>query len=216
VQQALYVPSEELVRTLENLAAHYPQIAAWRCLLAHMYVQFERTAQARQELEALADADFCDLPRDVNWLPSLSALSEVVVFVGDVPRAHALHTLLSPYADRCVVIGALLCQGSASRPLGLLATTLSRLDDAARHFEHALTMNTRIRSPLWIAHTQHDYARMLLLRDGPGDRDRARKLLREALVAAHELGLKALADKARRLTFAVAAGAPAPALRKPA
>jgi DNA-binding SARP family transcriptional activator len=207
VQQALYVPSEELVRTLENLAAHYPQIAAWRCLLAHMYVQFERTAQARQELEALAGADFCDLPRDVNWLPSLSALSEVVVFVGDVPRAHALHTLLSPYADRCVVIGALLCTGSVSRPLGLLATTLSRYEEAARHFERALRMNTQIRSPLWIATTQHDYAHMLLLRGGPGDRDKARELLTNALATADRLDLKPLADKARGLRLtAQAAG----------
>jgi tetratricopeptide (TPR) repeat protein len=111
--------------------------------------------------------------------------------------------------DRCVVPGGVLCQGSASRPLGLLATTMSRYEDAARHFEHALTMNTQIKAPLWTAHTQHNYARMLLLRNGPGDHNRAWDLLRDALATADQLGLKALADKARRLT-----GRPAAALHR--
>jgi hypothetical protein len=72
-------------------------------------------------------------------------------------------------------------------------------DRAARHFEDALKMNTQIRSPLWIAHTQHAYARMLLLRNHPGDNDKARELLRQALVTAQPLSLKALIDKARPL-----------------
>jgi tetratricopeptide (TPR) repeat protein len=87
-----------------------------------------------------------------------------------------------------VVPLAHLCQGSASRPLGLLATTLSRYEDAAQHFEHALTMNMQIRSPLWVAHTQHDYARMLL-RNHAGDREKALELLDEALATAEALGL---------------------------
>jgi hypothetical protein len=70
-------------------------------------------------------------------------------------------------------------------------------------------VNARIRSPLWIAHTRHDYARMLLARGLPGDGERALGLLQEALAAAEELGLKALADKARPLTLAAEAAAPA-------
>jgi tetratricopeptide (TPR) repeat protein len=190
----------ELVQTFESVAAQYSQLAAWRCALAYIYTQLERAALARDELEGLAAADFCDLPRDSDWLPSLSLLSEVVVFLDDIPRAQLLYDLLLPYAGRCVVFGGVLCQGSVSGPLGLLATTLSRYEEAARHFEHALTMNTQIKARLWIAHAQHDYARMLLLRNGPGDRDKARDLLGEVLAAAHRLGLRALADKAGPLT----------------
>ena len=187
---------DELVEAFEGVAAQYPQLAAWRCGLAYIYAQVERPAQARHELEALARADFGDLPRDVDWLSSLSLLSEVVVFLGDRRRAQLLYSLLMPYADRCVVFFALLCHGSASRSLGLLASMLSRYEDAARHFQQALTMNAQIKSPLWTAHTQHDYARMLLLRNGPGDRDKARELLQETLAVADQFGLKALADKA--------------------
>ena len=77
---------------------------------------------------------------------------------------------------------------------------MGRFDASARHFEDALRMNAKIRSPLWIAHTQHDYARTLLRRDQRGDREHALELLRAALATADELGLKALTDRALRLT----------------
>jgi tetratricopeptide (TPR) repeat protein len=164
-------------------------------------------AEAREALDALAHADLSDLLRDASWLPNLAMLSEVAVLLDDLPRARLLYTLLSPYAGRCVVNFALLCQGSAARPLGLLATTLSQYDDAERHFEQALATNTRIRSPLWTAHTRHDWARMLVRRDGPGDAGRALELLRQALAAAQELELRALADDAQRSLLALGCAA---------
>lgn len=202
--QMLFVRREqgrlgELVDAVERSAAQSPEIADWRCLLAYIHARLGHMAQARQALDGLARADLSDLLRDASWLPNLVMLSEVTVLLGDVPRARLLHTLLSPYADRCVVNFALLCQGSAARPLGLLATTLSRYDDAERHFERAIATNTRIRSPLWVAHTRHDWARMLLLRDRPGDAARALELLRQALAAAEGLELLALAGDARQL-----------------
>jgi tetratricopeptide (TPR) repeat protein len=199
---------DELVETVEHFAAQYPRTAGPRCALAYIYTQLERTAQARDELEALARADFCDLPYDAYWLANLSTLCDVVVFLGDAPRAHLLYKLLLPCADRCVVTGAHLCHGSVSRFLGRLATTLSRYEDAARHFEHALTMNAQIRSPLWIAHTQHDYARMLLLRNDAGARETALGMLDPALATAQQLGLQALADKAKPLKLVAKAAGP--------
>ena len=68
----------------------------------------------------------------------------------------------------CVVVDGPFCLGSASRPLGLLATTVGRFDAAARHFEDALELNTRIQSPLWVAHTQHDYAQHAATARPPG------------------------------------------------
>lgn len=202
--QMLFVRREEgrlgeLVDAVERSATQYPAIADWRCWLAYIHARLGRTAKARQALDALARADLSDLLRDASWLPNLAMLSEVAVLLGDVPRARLLYTLLSPYAGRCVVNFALLCQGSAARPLGLLATTLSRYDDAERHFEQAVATNTRIGSPLWVAHTRHDWAHMLLLRDRPGDAARALELLRQALATAETLELQALAGDARRL-----------------
>jgi eukaryotic-like serine/threonine-protein kinase len=184
---------------------------AWRCALAFVYANLGRRTQTRQELEVLARADFRHVPRNVSWLSNLSTLAGVVAWLGDVRNAQVLYELLMPYSERCVVINALLSQGSASRPLGLLATTLSRYQDAEHHFERALTMNAQIRSPLWVAHTQHDYAKLLLLRNHSRDRDRALKLLTDALATAEHLCLKALADRTRPLKFAAEAAAPLPA-----
>ena len=52
---------------------------------------------------------------------------------------------------------------------------------AAEHFEEALDINQRIRARPWVAHTQDDFARMLVERDGPGDPERAEQLLDEAI-----------------------------------
>jgi tetratricopeptide (TPR) repeat protein len=207
---------DELVETVEGIAAQYPQLPGWRCAVANIYAQLERTEQARQELEVLARADFEDLPRDAVWFLSMWLLCEVVVFLGDGRRALLLYDLLLPYADRCMTTSALLCWGSASRPLGMLATTLSRFEDAARHFEQALAMNAQIRSPLWVAHTRHDYARMLVARGRPGDSDKALELLEQVLATARELGLTALADKVRPLKLVVEAVGPSPVVRCPA
>jgi eukaryotic-like serine/threonine-protein kinase len=139
---------------------------------------------------------------------SIAVLSEVVAFLDDVRRAELLYQLLLPFADRCVVIdGPICCLGSASRPLGLLATTMGRTGAAARHFEDALEMNSKIRSPLWVAHTQHDYAHTLLQRAHHGDREKAIKLIDNALATADRLGLKALADKTQRLKHQAVASA---------
>jgi hypothetical protein len=74
-------------------------------------------------------------------------------------------------------------------PLGLLAEAMGRLDAAARHFEDALEMNTRIGGRPFLARTQYEYARMLLARGRAADRRRAAALLDESLACCRELGL---------------------------
>jgi DNA-binding SARP family transcriptional activator len=191
----------ELVKAIESFAGRYPEIPGWRCALAWVYAELERRPDARAALDVLARSDFSDLPRDWLWLMNIASLSEVVAFLNDADRAKRLYDPLLPYAERCLVIDAPFCQGSASRPLGLLATAMGRFDAAARHFEDAIAMNTKIRSPLWIAHTQHQYAHTLLRRDGPGDHEHARDLLKAAIGTADKLELNALADRARRLKY---------------
>jgi DNA-binding SARP family transcriptional activator len=205
---------DELVETVERYAAKNPGFAAWRCALVYTYAELGRRAQARQEINTLARVDFRDIPRDAFWLLSLSVLCDVVAFLDDVPRARLLYQLLLPYADRCVVLGAGLCQGSVSRPLGVLARTLSRFEDAELYFEHALKMNMQIKSQLWIAHTRYDYARMLLLRNRYDDRGDALALLDAAVSTANELGLQALGDKARALKLAAETKMPPAAFAK--
>ena len=79
--------------------------------------------------------------------------------------------------------------------MGALTTALERWDEAERHFEDALAMNTRMEAWPWLAHTQYQYATMLLARDQAGDSEKARELLKAALLTTRELGMRALEER---------------------
>jgi hypothetical protein len=162
----------------------------WRAVL---YSETGREVEARTEFELLAANTFSDLP--LLWLTWVQALlSEVCASLGDATSASTLYNALRPHARYNVVGGYphFVCLGSTSRYLGLLATTMQRWADAERYFDGAIEMNTRMGARPWVAWTRHDYAKMLLARDEPGDRDKARVLLDEAFTVARELGMKAL------------------------
>jgi hypothetical protein len=121
---------------------------------------------------------------------------DICTFLEDRARAHTLYRILIPFAGSNVVVGnGTACYGALSRYLGALASTLERWDDAARHFEDALEMNARMDARTWLAHTQQQYATMLLARHQSGDRDKAATLLEAALVTARELGMRALEER---------------------
>ena len=115
--------------------------------------------------------------------------------MGDADRAATLHRLLLPYARHNAVINQTVCIGSVSRSLGLVATTMRRWNEAARHFEDALELNARMGARPWVAETQRDYAEMLATRDHPGDRAKALDLLDHALSTGQELGMKRLVER---------------------
>jgi tetratricopeptide (TPR) repeat protein len=195
----------ELEAVTKAAVEQYPALsAAWRAALAVLYCEMGRDADARCEFEHLATNDFADLPQDLTWTTTVTLLADVCASLGDTRRAAVLYERLKPNAQHCVVMRGAITLGSASRPLGLLATTMGRWQEAAQHFEDALEMNTRIGSPPWVAHTQHDYARMLLARGEPGDRDKALELLADVLDTAQELGMKALLDRVSELKSRVA------------
>jgi DNA-binding NarL/FixJ family response regulator len=74
----------------------------------------------------------------------------------------------------------------------MLATTMERWEDSAQHFEDALAMNAHMGARPWLAHTQYQYAVMLLARNQLGDRGKAMALLAEALTTVRKLGMRAL------------------------
>jgi tetratricopeptide (TPR) repeat protein len=172
-------------------AEQNPQFPAVRAGLAFLYSQLGREGEARAEFERVAADDFAGLLRDANWLTAVASLSQVCAFLGDARRAAVLYRSLLPYAARHIYGGVNVAySGSVSGHLGLLATTMGRWEDAERHFEDALAANARMGARPWVAHTQLNYAKMLLARDSAGDRERALALLDEALDAAQEMGMK--------------------------
>jgi predicted ATPase len=191
---------QELAPIIKHFVEHHSAAATWRPGLALIYSDLGLKQEAGEAFEDLAANDFANLPQDALWLTCIAYLSEVCAFLGDAGRAAILYQRLLPYAGHNVVVGnAVACYGAVSRYLGLLTATMSRWEAAEQHFEEALEMNARMEAKPWLAHTQYQYAAMLVARGQAGDSNRAISLLDEALATAHELGMKSLVEKAAAL-----------------
>jgi hypothetical protein len=187
----------EAAARIEGLARSNP-LNLFRCTAAWIHAECGREPQARAEFEALVADDFAAVREDQFELPALAILAQTCATLGDRPRARRLHARLLPFAERGVYPGvAAIYLGTSSYYLGRLATTLRRWPEAERHFAAARRLDERTGARPWIARTLHAWAGMLIARSAAGDRARANALLREALVVARRLGMRALA---RRIT----------------
>ncbi len=182
---------EELLDVVERAVDDYPAYPIWSYVLADVYAELGRRDDARAAFDSLA-ADGFSVYLEMQRLFCMALMPGVCAYLGDVERAGTLYGLLLPYAARNALTPQELCFGSVARGLGLLAATRGEWEAAAAHFEAALELNDRMGARPWLAHTQHDYGRMLLRRDAPGDRDRAQELLASAKALAGELGMDAL------------------------
>jgi tetratricopeptide (TPR) repeat protein len=183
-----------------NALEEYPEVPAYRVANAFLHIALGREEEARTELDRLAARDFADLPKYFNMYITLSLLSEVAAAIGDVRRTALLYDLLLPYADRLLMLGIHnACLGAATLWLGMLAATLKRWDDAVAHFEGAIKTNARVGARPFFARSQHEYARMLIKRNAPGDGDKAKELLTEATVTYRELGMPTFLENAEEL-----------------
>jgi tetratricopeptide (TPR) repeat protein len=169
-----------------------------------------RTDEARRMLAEVSFRGFADFPRDWMWYSAIWAPAETVTLLEERALARPLFELLAPFAGRVAVGSLFSCRGSVARSIGNLAVLLGRFDEAERHFEAALAMNTRMKARLWIAWTEYDYARMLLARSAPGDRERAAPMVESALAASREMGMALLEQRATALCERI--GSPPPAL----
>ena len=183
---------QEVASAVQAFVQHNSASAAWRPGLTLLYRELDMAAEARTEFEHLAADDFAALPKDALLVVCLAYLAEVCAFLGDVGRAATLYRLMQPWSGRNVVVGVVAYHGAASRYLGMLAATMSRWDAAERHFQDALEMDSKMGARTWLAHTQLQYAEMLLDRGRAEDGANAAALLSDALATSKELGMQSL------------------------
>ena len=157
-----------------------------------MYAELGLMDKARAVFEELAANEFTGIQQDALWAASITFLVEVCSALGDSDRAEVLYRLLSPYAGYAVVASEWASFGAASRFLGQLAATRREWQEAESHFDQALAMNARMGAKPWLAHTQFQYAHMLLKQGNTGDMERPGKLLDEAETIARQLGMRSL------------------------
>ncbi len=81
---------------------------------------------------------------------------------------------------------------------GIAAAAGRNWDVAEEHFQIALRQAEDLHRLQW-AEVKRWYARMLIDRDGPGDKEKARSLLQEAIERYDEIGMPKHAEIARAL-----------------
>jgi tetratricopeptide (TPR) repeat protein len=176
--------ASELLEQIIGLVDEARSPSAWRAAAAGALIESDREDEARAM--ALAE-DFQSVPWDWLWSGTMGGWAVVCARLRIVDRAGELYELLAPFADRLTVSGALV-SGSIPSTLGALATTLERYEQAEEHFAAAADIEERFGAPLFLARTRASWARALIARGRPEDRERAVQMLEQAEEVAERLG----------------------------
>ena len=118
----------------------------------------------------------------------------IAVQRSDVTTAEELYSSLDAIRGTMYTQCPLAPGLSTDRLFGLLAHTMSNLDQAASHFEDALTFCRSGYRPE-LAWTCCDYADALRDRGADGDREKAIQLLDESLTISSELSMRPLMER---------------------
>jgi class 3 adenylate cyclase len=188
----------ELEPLLAGLVEQYgATIPGWRAVYAAMLCEIGRLDDGRAIVDDLAAEDFAGIHRDANWIVGMCALALATGLLGDTERAARVYELLRPYGGVNLVVGwPAMCYGPTDAYLAVGAATMRRFGEAEEHFKAAIAMDEKIGARPWLANVQTEYARMLIARDEPGDRNRALALLSQALGATTAIGMPGLAERA--------------------
>jgi tetratricopeptide (TPR) repeat protein len=191
---------EELSGWIDDFAERRPWAPSWGCAAAFLLSEIGRPRAARERLDAVGAHGFQDLPRDGNWAVGVALAGLTAGMLGEREHARALYELVTPVADRVVVVAAGDATiGPMALYAGTLAAALERWDDALAHFAAADRLTARLDAPAVAAIVHRERARMLIARAEDGDLAAAVEHLRSALSLARALGMTRLAAQAREL-----------------
>src|SRR5829696_4885861 len=152
-------PRDAPLDALREYAARYPGLPVWDAMLAQAEHGLGSRA-ARRSVDALARDGFAAILRTPDWLCALALLAEPVAELGAAEQVERLAEALAPHADRNAVMDdAWAAFGPVARPLGVLAAAAGRGAEAARHFEHAVSLAARWGAPGWELAAIADWAR---------------------------------------------------------
>ena len=114
-------------------------------------------------------------------------MNESLAQMGREDEAAELYPLVQTMLERGNVVCCAL--GLVEKAAGIAAAAGEQWQQAEAHFETALRLADELPHRLEQPEVRRWYARMLLYRNGSGDRERARSLLDEALAGYKELGM---------------------------
>lgn len=191
----------ELVPLISRVAENAP-LPVYNAVLAAAHLDAGDETVARALLEEGASTAF-EMPEDQAWFDGIVTYARTVFELRQVQYAAMLMERLQPFHEQ-VPHNALLPQEPVAMYLGALATVLRHFEEAEGYFEEAAELNRRGEMRFAETHTYMLWGRMLRQRCGPGDAERARKLLGQARESATTLGYTLLARRANTELAALA------------
>lgn len=170
-------------------AARYGQ--AWPSAYVWLLTEIGQLDEARARFAKLSADGFEALRRSSDWLTSICTLSVASIAIDDREAAGKLYELLAPYGHRCTLfLAGAGCLGSNHAFLGFAAAAAALDQDAVRHFELALARNAEIGCDYLTPRVYYEYARTLLGRSEPPDREKAMGLIDQGLALAQRNGMR--------------------------
>ena len=171
-----------------------PGVSAMAALL---HCEAGRRERAREAFAPIVARGY-ELPEDVVFLGLAQMAAEVVHQLDDRIGAAVLLDRLAPYSELFSNVAG-ITTGCTAHFLGLLESTLGRIDAAVSHFSAAAARYEHVGAPAQLGRTLVAWARALLSRRSPGDVEQARTLLTAAVTTAREFGFVAVERRAAPL-----------------
>ena len=168
----------ELVSVIDDLVKQNPGLPGFRSALATANLQAGDEDAARALLEEDIVAGF-SIHEDTAWLTTILSYSRVPIELNMPEQAERLLELLAPFHSQ-VHHDGITCLGAVATFVGGLAATVARFDDAEEYFRESSDLCTRGNMRFGQAYTKLLWGRMLRIRGGPDDVNRARSLLEQA------------------------------------
>jgi tetratricopeptide (TPR) repeat protein len=190
----------EMESVWRGIVEQSPSVETFRAVLAFVLLEAGMSDEPLQIFDTLAASGFKNIPEDVQWMATMTTLGEISAAVGRREGTDELYEVMSRYPEGNATVGDAICYGPIARSLGIVASVLGRWEDAERHFLNAIELSEREDMRPSLAQGRMNYGDMLLRRDAPGDREKARAFLQQALEAAQQMGMpRVLADCERLL-----------------
>ncbi|HMI93773.1 MAG TPA: AAA family ATPase [Polyangiales bacterium] len=187
----------EVEATARLGVSRYPALAAWRAGAAILEAELGRVELAREELRHLMQQPFAS-PKDPLRYNALPSVAELCALVDERSAAGTLYEALLPLAaQHSIIAQGVATRGPIAKNLGMLAVCLGEFSRAEAHFEQALGMAERMRSPLLSAGVYYEMARLYARRRNAGDEKLAREFFSVTVSIADACGLGALGTKSR-------------------
>ena len=126
----------------------------------------------------------------------LALVGDVAAELQDADRARLIYSWLEPYSGRWVVSAGASALWPVERSLGRLAIASGSIDVALNHIASARAQSERAGALPAATLAMLDEAHALMARGRAEDHDRIRRLLRDVLQQAQEIGMGGVVDAA--------------------